>query len=352
MPHLEENVPTAAPTTKKERSMALARFIDDFMRKAYEEQVLDPATKHPHPDRWPSILVHYGVRPLLGPFAERGRFSEAVSPFEEIDPVEGLLQELHKAFSVPENHPDRMHARMDEQRALIAERGRSIHPSGGRPELEASIRIRGELQSARQLLLAYQIVACQLGAAYSLAWHWLEQQEADEAIEQVDADGQEAAKLGGVIPVPADITWGDVEIAFMSDQVIQITVGRRRKQLMFNEAGFADGRKTDQPDTRWDLLLAAAHDKDNRLRPVKGARSLANAAQVIRQRLRQLLPIDGDPLPCDPKTKQYIIAFSLLDLRDGTDKCSKIAAELAWGREARPLPARSTACAEHDSDDS
>jgi hypothetical protein len=96
---------------------------------------------------------------------------------------------------------------------------------------------------------------------------------------------------------PAVRDWGEVEIRFLSDERVQITVGKQRETRNYAEFGFEDGRSK-RPNLAWITLRVLAKQQ--------GTISSSNAGgwgkvekrmQEIRRVLRHHFVITDDPLP-------------------------------------------------------
>jgi hypothetical protein len=94
-------------------------------------------------------------------------------------------------------------------------------------------------------------------------------------------------------------TWEDLEIRFLSDERVQITVGDRTETRNYAETGFLDTR-TDKPNLAWGMLRCFA-ENHGVLRDAKtaGARwvQVEKRVQEIRKQLRRIHDAPGDPLP-------------------------------------------------------
>jgi hypothetical protein len=100
------------------------------------------------------------------------------------------------------------------------------------------------------------------------------------------------------ISATTEARWEDLEICFLSDERVQIKIGGRTETRNFAEMGFADGRNG-IPNKAWETLRILA-EKRGTLNNARGTDNWANVekrVQEIRQRLRQLHPAKGEPLP-------------------------------------------------------
>ncbi len=95
------------------------------------------------------------------------------------------------------------------------------------------------------------------------------------------------------------VTWQSVEISFLSDERLQILIGKKRATLNYAEFGFEDGRDG-KPNRAWKVLRAMA---ENRGTIPDGTSvsmpwpSVEKAIQEIRKALCQHFGISDDPIP-------------------------------------------------------
>jgi hypothetical protein len=93
--------------------------------------------------------------------------------------------------------------------------------------------------------------------------------------------------------------WDGIEIAFLSDERVQVRRGSHSETLNYAEFGFEDGR-SGKPDQAWMTLRCLAegngiiHDQKQAQRPW---RSVEKQVQAIRSIFRQHFNLSGDPLP-------------------------------------------------------
>lgn len=92
--------------------------------------------------------------------------------------------------------------------------------------------------------------------------------------------------------------WADVEICFVSDQRVQITVGAHTETLNYAEFGFVDGR-SGTPSLAWLTLRVLAEARGTLYREQNGREGtrVEKRMQAIRATLRNYFKLDGDPLP-------------------------------------------------------
>jgi hypothetical protein len=118
-------------------------------------------------------------------------------------------------------------------------------------------------------------------------------------------------------PLPEGTKWRDVTLTIVSKDSVKISAAGVSKRFMFNDIGFADGRRRDMPDRRWDLLLTLAQQNGNftwksRIEPLHRNR-LQSAISEIRERLKQLTGLDEDPFEDYRACKAYRTKFAIRD---------------------------------------
>jgi len=101
---------------------------------------------------------------------------------------------------------------------------------------------------------------------------------------------------------PKGSSWKDVSITFIGDYRVQITVLKIRETRNYAEMGFEDRRGGGgKPTSAWDLLRLLAKETGWIRRPKEfnGPQwsKVEKQVQKIRERLRELFGIPGDPLP-------------------------------------------------------
>lgn len=110
-------------------------------------------------------------------------------------------------------------------------------------------------------------------------------------------------KLG---PLPAAAEWRHIEIAFLSDERIQVRTGAGRSQTFnYAEFGFED-RRNGKPNRAWILLreLATKGSAIPQARAGKDRAMMEKRIQEIRNRMRRRFKIKGDPIPFNGNSYQ------------------------------------------------
>ncbi len=112
---------------------------------------------------------------------------------------------------------------------------------------------------------------------------------------------------------PDSAIWSDVNIRFLSDHRIQVTVLERSKAFNYAEAGF-ENRKTQNPNLAWNLLLQFAR-RNGRMERPQGKRSdltrMEKDVQAIRKRFKELFKIQDDPFLPYRQEKCYQTIFKI-----------------------------------------
>ncbi len=122
--------------------------------------------------------------------------------------------------------------------------------------------------------------------------------------------------------IPKGISWHDISICFVSEEVVQIRAGHNSEGRDFIQMGFADRRrrlKERTPDWSWMALKEFAkhqgeislNDNDINLR-IK--RNLKSYVHVISIRLKELFKINEDPFYLyNRKTRSWKAKFAVID---------------------------------------
>lgn len=112
-------------------------------------------------------------------------------------------------------------------------------------------------------------------------------------------------------------TWGDVGIAFISDERVQVTTKARTYTQNYSEMGF-ENRKTGKPNLAWVTLRALAQ-KGGAIRvAIRERKVVEKRMQEIRKTLRAHLererfdiPRDSEPLPYHRGGMEYRALFQI-----------------------------------------
>jgi len=94
------------------------------------------------------------------------------------------------------------------------------------------------------------------------------------------------------------LAWHEIEIAFLSDERVEIISGNDRQTYNFSELGFEDRRNGTQ-NSAWTMLLKLAETHGEMQQPPPGSRcaTIQKRLEEIREALRNHFGIDGDPIP-------------------------------------------------------
>jgi hypothetical protein len=109
----------------------------------------------------------------------------------------------------------------------------------------------------------------------------------------------------------AATSWREIEIAFLSDERVQISCGgRERKTYNYSELGFED-RRNGKPNSAWVMLREMANLNGNIPRPPagRGRAMIQKRIEEIRERLRNHFGITVDPISFNGSN--YQVSFKL-----------------------------------------
>ncbi|WP_043600923.1 hypothetical protein [Solidesulfovibrio magneticus] len=101
--------------------------------------------------------------------------------------------------------------------------------------------------------------------------------------------------------------WEEISIIFVNDLAIEIHCGGKITNKTFDEIGFSDGRRKDEPNMSW-LLLKQFANKRGELLPVK---DISKNVSVLRKAIKSIFPhLPGDPIEYNQGRRAYIAAFA------------------------------------------
>ncbi|MBI5866931.1 MAG: hypothetical protein HZB43_01345 [candidate division Zixibacteria bacterium] len=111
-------------------------------------------------------------------------------------------------------------------------------------------------------------------------------------------------------------SWTDIVIRIMDDTDKGLVhIGERQWSIDYHRMGMVD-RRTGDPDRRWKLMLAlAGNNRRISCRNPGDADCFKQPIRRLRQTLRRLFPLPGDPLPFDNEENAWIAKFDIADLR-------------------------------------
>lgn len=117
-------------------------------------------------------------------------------------------------------------------------------------------------------------------------------------------------------------SWSDVLIRATSNDMVEFRIGDFRKPFNFTDLGFKDGRKGDQPDSKWGVFLALLRSQGElnttNLHSGSGPGSFTHtekSIQDIRKKLKNKFPELQDKPIAHLKNGKYISTFSASDAR-------------------------------------
>lgn len=122
---------------------------------------------------------------------------------------------------------------------------------------------------------------------------------------------------------PPDVKWKDITFTIISNDAIKVTTGDKSTRYTFAEMGFKDGRKGDQPNGLWTLLIngfgkspTGISWSNNKL-PQKQINKLKTDVGRIRKALKVFTKLTEDPFYPYQRVKAYKPKFKIIDQRLG-----------------------------------
>lgn len=106
-------------------------------------------------------------------------------------------------------------------------------------------------------------------------------------------------------PTNAPHSWQEIELAFLSDERVEVYSGGNRKTFNYDELGFED-RRNGKQNSAWVMLRELAKKGGAMPRPQAGTpRAMAQKRiEEIREKLRKHFRIEADPIPFNGNTYQ------------------------------------------------
>ena len=138
----------------------------------------------------------------------------------------------------------------------------------------------------------------------------LENYRAMQKIEAVTANAEaKSSKASNQAPM----SWQEIEIAFLSDERIEICSGGSRTTYNYAEFGFAD-RRSQKPIQAWAILREMSSSDRNgtipRPLPGKDKTTIQKRIEEIREKLRGHFKIQVDPIPFNGSVYQASFKIS------------------------------------------
>jgi hypothetical protein len=118
-----------------------------------------------------------------------------------------------------------------------------------------------------------------------------------------DESQLEASISAGALAGKAGIDWENINISFLSDERVQVEVGRQVETRNYVEMGFED-KRSGKPNQAWGLLRALAVAGGvipNAARNSKDFIAMVKRIERMRETLRRHFGISSDPIPLDSK---------------------------------------------------
>ena len=143
--------------------------------------------------------------------------------------------------------------------------------------------------------------------------------------EQPDLSNSQSNKNSGVqpkplaqFPSPPDLEWGEVTIAFISDEKIKVRAKGQMKDYSFNRIGF-DDKRTGKPNVLWWLLRGLAwkkgraswEDLKTQSEDLGDRNKLQSKVSRLRTALNAFMDMDDDPFKPYKEVKAYETKFKL-----------------------------------------
>jgi hypothetical protein len=118
------------------------------------------------------------------------------------------------------------------------------------------------------------------------------------------------------VPLPERTAWADLVIE-VGDTSLAVVAGGTRRELSFEESGFADMRHGDLAGDRALQTLRLFASRRGRFAPREVAAAsdektpFKKQVSVLRQRLKGLLPVEGEPIIFEKTSGEYRCVFGV-----------------------------------------
>jgi hypothetical protein len=117
-------------------------------------------------------------------------------------------------------------------------------------------------------------------------------------------DQQAAPTQSSAKTRPQAQKWEEIEVSFLSDERVQITIGTETESRNYGELGFMDKRGGGKPNQGWGILRALAQAGGSIPESARNSRdfvAMGKRIERMRKTLMDHFGISSDPVPLDPK---------------------------------------------------
>jgi uncharacterized coiled-coil protein SlyX len=145
---------------------------------------------------------------------------------------------------------------------------------------------------------------CLSGLGWPLPRFWFGPDDVASSVESPqEAVGQEVK-----INIPHGTNWNNISIILANDEHIEIHCGGKVYNKAFNDIGFSDKRKKDEPNSLWILLKLFAENRGE----IRPQGDIAKKISTLRKKLQAVFhDLTDDPICYDKTRKTYKTVFSI-----------------------------------------
>ena len=128
------------------------------------------------------------------------------------------------------------------------------------------------------------------------------------------------AKKTAGFPTPEGSKWEDVMFKVINDEEIEVSINGENKRCNYKEMGFENKRTRDNPPiASWGILTKAFSEYEGTIdwdSNLEEKNTLKQHISKIRQKLREFIGIDGDPIYPWKRGVGYMLKMKIYDKRD------------------------------------
>lgn len=112
----------------------------------------------------------------------------------------------------------------------------------------------------------------------------------------------------GIFPASTATEWKQVHVKFVGPYAIEIHCSGNAENKTFDEIGFSDKRRRDEPNSQWSLLRIIAENRGE----INPNDDISKKISDLRKSLRSVFPhLKGNPIRHESERRAYITTFTI-----------------------------------------
>lgn len=116
------------------------------------------------------------------------------------------------------------------------------------------------------------------------------------------------SSLSNNYPASTANEWSQIHVKFVGMHAIEIHHSGKSEYKTFDEIGFSDRRRKDEPNSQWTLLRLIAENRGE----ITPHGDITKQISNLRKSLKCVFPhLNGDPIKHEPTRRAYIVTFSI-----------------------------------------